>query len=226
MPSSLNRSNYILIAIILFVVLIGGIFFWYIVNTEKLALETGDGEINKEKIGFDECVAAGYPVLDFEIIDPSRISPRRCTTSEGKVFVEEIIEQSLHELIVNQFCSEYVSDYTGSLLTADYDIQSIDLNNDGLEEVIAGSGFCFFKNREYYIGGNNARPFVVLQKKDGEWSKVFGFDCNHYLVETMIKNNYHDIVVYSNLGCCMQVEKRFEWDGSKYELTDTKQEEI
>lgn len=82
------KKTLITIAIIL-VVLVAGFFILnaYIYN-EKQADEPQENEISS----YEECVAAGYPILE--------TFPQKCMTPEGDTFTKSLSEEELRNMIV------------------------------------------------------------------------------------------------------------------------------
>lgn len=79
-----------IIIILIIAVAIGVFSYWYAFKIQKETTETGKIELPEEEeiISFEECVAKGYPILDFPPILESY--PRQCRTPDGRTFVEEL----------------------------------------------------------------------------------------------------------------------------------------
>lgn len=68
----------IIVSLIILIILIAAALVWYFIFSNKATKETPVAEIGS----FEECISAGYPVMESY--------PRQCRTDDGKNFTEDI----------------------------------------------------------------------------------------------------------------------------------------
>jgi len=232
MEKNILKQGNILIDIIIaliVLVLVGAGLYYYLSKQAPVVSEIDEQQNGEEEednflspesgiVDFESCISAGNQPLDSEVWGGSTgltsIMPRKCVTPGGKVFVERIVSEDLHELISKRFCEKYI--YVPKLLTADYDILEIDLNDDEIDEIIAGSEYCYSEEREYYVGGNRAKPFIILQKIKNEWSVIGSFNTYKYFIENTGTTGYRDITIRYYTSPETVEEKIYYWNGSEY----------
>lgn len=95
---------------------------------------------------------------------------------------------------------------TPSWCIATYDIESIDLNKDGIQEVFVTGGNTFTS------GATGSSIWLFVRQSDGSYSKQLGFPaCCHTVLRT--RNKGYPDLRFGGPGFCESV---WRWNGTEY----------
>ena len=151
--------------------------------------------------------------------------------SQGVKIIKECIKEKetdsdkLDKIIISFFCDDFVVTEWGKLVKADFSIINKDLNNDGVNEIIATALKCHYEKNEYFLVGPAPNyPYVILQKKDESWVEIGNFNGTILSMEKGNNNGYYDIEVEVKLGFDQYEIELYQWNKSKseYELVGFK----
>ena len=130
------------------------------------------------------------------------------------------------KMIAGFFCDDFIFPEWGKLIGVTYMTQEIDLNNNGVNEIIVTGELCSYEKENHYIVSHLANyPHIVLQKEEESWIKIGSFTGRSPLVKKEKTNEYYDIEVEIKWGAEYYRIELYQWQGDKseYELTESRE---
>jgi len=120
---------------------------------------------------------------------------------------EDIIgDENLKNLIINSVCdaTDNGEDCYDKTYYLEVDIRAIDLNGDGVEELINYP----VKLNTTVIPGVFSNNFILIYQKNKDgWKTIGNLEANSYTISNKKMGEYYDISTYSNLSAdCVVVE--------------------
>lgn len=136
------------------------------------------------------------------------------------------LKTSIHEALFKCFCDacggcERVIGGRGRLIDVTYQLQEVDLNEDGFNEIIAMGIECIYEDGFSPMGGvTGNKLFCVIQQKRDKWIQIGFFNGHNYSVKPTKTKGYYDITSQADIGGagCFILISYFKWNGSYYVL--------
>jgi len=161
-----------------------------------------------------------------EMVSLTRFPGIKKIEKQPKIKEKQSPEQLLHESIVKSFCDECrgceeAIKGWGKLINVNYEIKNIDLNEDGINEIIAKGLQCVYEFYSSPIGGvTGNQSFRILQQQNDKWIKIGSISGENYYIKKTKTKGYYDIVTDSDVGeaGCLRLIEYYEWNGFYYEL--------
>lgn len=151
-------------------------------------------------------------------------------TEPGKT--KEEIKAELDKAALKCFCREaqdFHLEEWGELKEVKYTPEEVDLDQDGIKEIIAAGWECLFENYSFFTGGVTGNQlFCIFQKKDNQWQEIGQMGGEGYGVQETQTNGYFDLISNADAGWagCLRAITDYQWDGAYYQLVAEKEENV
>ena len=177
-------------------------------NNKFIGLERVALYASKETL--DECIySKGHR-------DKKQLTFREKEIIKACIREKETDSNRLDELITDFFCDDLVLPEWGKLIGADYMIQEVDLNDDGVNETIVGGEHCSYEQKDHFIISDMGNaPHLILQEKDKIWSKMGDFNGRFSFIGEEKNNEYYDIIVEIKMGPDYYATESYRWQDDK-----------
>jgi len=138
-------------------------------------------------------------------------------------------EKELYSVISKCFCKNEIDEPKpeewGELIDVKYTTENIDLNDDGVKEMIAIGDSCIYENNSIFVGGITGNQlFCILQGKENSWTEIGSIGGEAYFVEEVKTNGYYNVITDADAGGagCLRSLSYYKWDGDYYVLANEK----